>query len=38
MCTLQTPNYDPVPAFFKLKLPTGNLIIDKLASDGNVGG
>lgn len=35
MCTLQSPQYDPVPAFFKLKLPTGKLKIQKETSDGN---
>ena len=35
MCTLQSPKYDPVPVYFKLKLPTGNLEIQKETSDGN---
>ena len=34
MCTLQSPKYDPVPVYFKLKLPTGNLEIQKETSDG----
>lgn len=35
MCTLHSPKYDPVPAFFKLKLPTGKVKIQKETSDGN---
>ena len=35
MCTLHSPKYDPVPAFFKLKLPNGNLEIKKETSDGS---
>lgn len=35
MCTLHSPKYDPVPAFFKLKLPNGKLKIQKETSDGN---
>ena len=34
MCTLHSPKYDPVPAFFKLKLPIGQLRIHKETSDG----
>lgn len=34
MCTLHSPKYDPVPAYFKLKLPLGNLCIQKETSDG----
>lgn len=34
MCTLHSPKYDPVPAFFQLKLPNGNVEIKKETSDG----
>lgn len=33
MCTLHSPKYDPVPAFFKLKLPNGKVHIKKATSD-----
>lgn len=38
LCTLKGAQNDPVPAYFKLKLPLGSITIDKLASDGNVEG
>lgn len=34
MCTLQSSKYDPVPAYFKLKLPNGRIDIQKETSDG----
>lgn len=34
VCTLYSTKYDPVPAYFKLKLPFGNLCIQKETSDG----
>lgn len=34
LCTLEVPTYDPVPAYFRLKLPTGNIEIQKGTSDG----
>lgn len=33
VCSLHAPKYDPVPAYFKLKLPTGKLNIHKETSD-----
>ena len=38
LCTLKGAQNDPVPAYFKLKLPLGGIKVDKLASDGNVEG
>lgn len=35
LCTLKGAQSDPVPAYFKLKLPTGKLKIQKETSDGN---
>ena len=33
MCTLHAPKYDPVPAYFKLKMPDGDVRISKQTSD-----
>ena len=38
LCTLKGAQSDPVPAYFKLKLPLGGIKIDKLATNGNVEG
>lgn len=38
LCTLKGAQNDPVPAYFKLTVPLGNLTINKLATDGNVEG
>ena len=35
LCTLKGAQNDPVPAYFKLKLPTGNVEIQKETSDGS---
>ena len=35
LCTLKGAQNDPVPAYFKVKLPTGKLKIQKETSDGN---
>ena len=38
LCTLKAAQNDPVPAYFKLRLPQGNVEVEKIAEDGCVEG